>query len=276
MSEDKTDISVKKQYELKNRMRKRDKFVIAMLIVLCSLLGTTVFYGYKKTTQLTGEITEIKEIQKDQRSNQIETNQLLLSNMDWSTRRQKQTLFMRDMIISEWKRIGEKERQKRGITLNLNEAYDIADNIMVNAEIYPNIDPLLVLAISWKESAFWRSATSYRGAVGLMQVMPVTARPYFDIFGISFSTMKLYDPATNIKVGTRFLDDVMASYGSVLKSLAYYNGGARGALNYPDSLERCAEETQDYVPKVLDKWEQYKERYKSFRVDSAMVISDKR
>lgn len=271
MSEGKTSTSALSNNRSNKKMRKRDKFVITMLLILCVLLGTAAFFGYKMVTQLTFEIAEIKEVQKHQRANQIETNQLLLSNMDWTTRRQKQTLFMRDMIISEWKRIGKKERQKRGLDLNLNEAYGIADNIMLNAEIYPNIDPLLVLAICWKESAFWRGATSYKGAIGLMQVMPATARPYCEIFGISFDTRKLYDPGTNIKIGTRFLDDVTASYGSIPKSLAYYNGGVWGAAYYPDSLDKCPDETVDYVPKVIEKWKEYQEIYKSFRVDSTMV-----
>lgn len=259
------------QTKKRRLMKKREKFVIGVLVILCALLGVASFYGYQMVTQLTAEIAEIKEAQKHQRANQIETNQLLLSTMDWSTRRQKQILFMRDMIISEWKRIGEKERVKRGITLNLGEAYYIADNIVANTEIYPNIDPLLILALSWKESAFWRKARSFKGALGIMQVMPATARPYFDLYGISFSQGKLYDPATNIKIGTRFFDDVFASYETLEKTLAYYNGGRWGAAYYPDSLDKCHEETKDYVPKVLAKFEEYKELYKSFRIDSSMV-----
>lgn len=255
----------------KSKIKKREKFVIILLIILCGLLGSVIFYGYKMIDRLTNEIVSIKESQEEQKANQIETNQLLLSNMDWSTQRQKQTLFMRDMIIKEWRRLGSKERDARDISLNLNEAYDIADNIMMNSEIYPDLDPLLVLAICWKESSFWKRAKSSKGALGLMQVMPVTARPYFELFGISFSNRKLYENSVNVKVGTRFLDDVYATYGTVEKSLAYYNGGRWGATYYPDSLEKCAYETAAYVPKVISKYEEYKELYKSFRVDSSMV-----
>lgn len=261
----------KSKTDLKSRMRKRDKFVVTMLVLLCMLLGAAAYFGYRMVGNLTIEIEEIKETQKHQRAHQIETNQLLLSNMDWSTRRQKQTLFMRDMIIAEWKRIGTAERKKRDISLDLSVAYDVADNIMVNAEIYPHLDPLLILAIAWKESAFYKRARSHMNAMGLMQVLPVTARPYFEIFGISFDSRKLYDPATNIKIGTRFLDDVYATYGSIEKALAYYNGGSWGATYYPDSLEKCPEETADYVPKVLEKWKEYQEQYKTFRVDSVMT-----
>lgn len=257
---------------VKRRMKKREKSVIILLSVLCLIFIFSSFLGYKLVHELTKEISEIKRTQKEQKANQIETNQLLLSNMDWSTRRQKKTLFMRDMIISEWKRIGSKERGKRDISLSLNEAYDIADNIMMNAEIYPNIDPLLILSVCWKESAFWKRAISHKGAMGLMQVMPVTARPYFEIFGISFNKNKLYETGINLKVAVRFFEDVISTYGSIEKSLAYYNGGRWGATYYPDSLEKCAKETAEYVPKVIDKYKEYKESYKSFRVDSVMVI----
>lgn len=252
-------------------MRKREKFVITLLSILIVFFGVASFFGYRIFLNITTEITEIKQTQIDQSSNQIETNQLLLSNMDWSTKRQKKTLFMRDMILAEWKRIGRKEREKRGITLSLVEAYSLADNFMLNAEIYPNIDALLLLALSRTESIFWKKALSHRGAMGIMQVMPVTGRPYFDLFGISFSEKKLYDPAINIKIGTRFFDDVYATYGSLEKTLAYYNGGRWGATCYPDSLDRCHPETRDYVPKVLSFYKEYKDRYKTFRVDSSMV-----
>ena len=257
--------------EFEKKMRKREKFVISMLVVLCLLLGGAAFFGYKMVMQLSTEISTIKEAQRNQQAHQIETNQLLLSNMDWSTRRQKQILFMRNMIIAEWERIGQKERERRDISLDLNEAYDIADKVMMNAEIYPNIDPLLILAMAWKESAFYKEAKSNRDARGLLQVLPVTARPYFKILGISFNANKLYEYPINIKIAVRFFDDILSTYGTVEKALAYYNGGWRGATYYPDSLDKCPSETADYVPKILDKWNEYQYMYKTFRIDSVMV-----
>ncbi|HVK60335.1 MAG TPA: transglycosylase SLT domain-containing protein [Bdellovibrionales bacterium] len=83
------------------------------------------------------------------------------------------------------------------------------------------VDPLLILSLIRQESAFNPQARSIVGARGLMQVMPATARSI-----ASVRTAKLYDPSTNVGVGTKYFMKRLAQYnGDVELTLAAYNAG---------------------------------------------------
>jgi hypothetical protein len=114
------------------------------------------------------------------------------------------------------------------------------------------IDFELLQALIATESGFDAAAVSPRGAVGLMQVMPMTAQRY-GVQGDHRMTveMKLADPAINVRAGTRYLRYLLDLYpGNVELALAAYNAGEGAVLragkripNYP--------ETQNYVKTVL-------------------------
>jgi len=88
------------------------------------------------------------------------------------------------------------------------------------------LDPALVKAVVAVESAFDPGAVSEKGAVGLMQVLPATGARY-GVAGDTRSTArKLRDPATNLRVGTRYLKDLLARFANdVALALAAYNAG---------------------------------------------------
>lgn len=109
------------------------------------------------------------------------------------------------------------------------------------------IEPELIAAVIHTESNFNPRARSRAGALGLMQLMPTTYRWVRGTFGIEANN--IYDPEVNIRIGTRYLAYLIEKYGDVEKALAYYNGGHYNAEAYPG--EFCAEETRNYVPKVL-------------------------
>jgi soluble lytic murein transglycosylase-like protein len=89
------------------------------------------------------------------------------------------------------------------------------------------LDPALVKAVIAVESAFDPLAQSPKGAIGLMQVLPETGERYGVAGDARRSTaQKLFDPATNLRIGARYLRDLLARFSNDLPlALAAYNAG---------------------------------------------------
>jgi soluble lytic murein transglycosylase len=88
-------------------------------------------------------------------------------------------------------------------------------------------DPLFITALINEESGFLMRARSGRGAVGLMQLMPATARELADELEIrNFSDRDLENPEINIRLGTYYLYKLRREFsGSEVLTLAAYNAG---------------------------------------------------
>jgi len=117
------------------------------------------------------------------------------------------------------------------------------DRFIERAAQQAAVRPELLRAVIVVESAFNPRAISARGAVGLMQLRPATARRY----GVS----NAFDPEQNIRAGARYLRDLMLRYGNNLElTLAAYNAGEDAVEHYGRSVPPFAE-TRHYVPTVI-------------------------
>lgn len=104
------------------------------------------------------------------------------------------------------------------------------------------ISPELVTAVARRESGLNSQARSSKGAVGVMQLMPSTAKDL---------AVDPYDPAANVDGGTRYLKTLLARYdGDVIKALAAYNAGM-GAVDRHGGVPPFRE-TQAYVDAILE------------------------
>jgi soluble lytic murein transglycosylase-like protein len=114
------------------------------------------------------------------------------------------------------------------------------DPMIETAATKHDVDARIVRAVIQVESAFQPRARSSKGAMGLMQLMPKTARQY--------EARNPYDPASNIDAGTQYLKRLLTEFELPL-ALAAYNAG-EGAVRRFGGMPPYAE-TQAYVTKVL-------------------------
>ena len=114
------------------------------------------------------------------------------------------------------------------------------------------VDPNLVIAVMHHESGFNPRALSYKGATGLMQLMPATAR--------RFGVTNILDPAENIEGGTRYLRFLLDSFnGDIKLVLAGYNAGENAVVNSGYQVPHYRE-TQAYVRNISARYGSTKHR----------------
>jgi soluble lytic murein transglycosylase len=133
-----------------------------------------------------------------------------------------------------------------------------------------NLDPYLVASLIRQESEFNPSAISPANAYGLMQLLPSAGKSIAREEGIShFQTYQLFDPATNIRLGTRYLRKTLDKFGGVTEyALAAYDAGddrvrdwqAAGPYQGMDEFVESIPftETREYVEAILRNYETYK------------------
>jgi soluble lytic murein transglycosylase len=115
------------------------------------------------------------------------------------------------------------------------------------------LDPALLAAVIYEESRFRADARSRSGAIGLMQLLPSTARGIAARTGGSrFVVSDLYDPEINVRYGSWYLRHLLRKYGDVATALAAYNAGQRTVDEWrADGGGIRFDETRAYVREVL-------------------------
>lgn len=134
------------------------------------------------------------------------------------------------------------------------------DAVIRNTAHEVSLDPMLIKSVMHAESAFNPNAVSRKGASGLMQLMPDTARRY----GVS----SIFDPEQNILGGARYLSYLLERFdGDLELTLAGYNAGEK-AVDETGGVPPYAE-TRHYVKKVMNLYRQYRNESCAQNIDDA-------
>jgi len=143
------------------------------------------------------------------------------------------------------------------------------------------LDPMLVAGLVHQESAFDPDARSGKNAIGLMQLLPVTARLLARQQKIRYSRFRLTDPDYNVRLGTAYFAQLVKQFGSTEAALAAYNAGEdrvelwtsgqtyRDLAEFVDSIPFT--ETRQYVQIIARNTEIYRRLYGSENDSRARV-----
>ncbi len=138
-----------------------------------------------------------------------------------------------------------------------------------------DIEKALLIGLSRQESQFYSGAVSPSGAIGLMQIMPSTAKEIARKSGLPYASSQLYETGYNMQLGSLYLTQLLERFqGSYILSIAAYNAGPgrvnewvrrfgqpgihyRGALDWIEKIPYS--ETRAYVQRVLENTQIYRQ-----------------
>lgn len=123
------------------------------------------------------------------------------------------------------------------------------------------VEKSLVFAVIYAESSFVKNKVSYAGAVGLMQIMPSTAKYVSEMLGKE--KFDLFDENDNIEIGVKYLSYLFEKFKSEKYVLYAYNGGEGTLVKWLESGEKefWYKESVNYYKKVEKVKKKYKKLY---------------
>jgi soluble lytic murein transglycosylase-like protein len=211
--------------EPQNRTTFRGRFIqlCCGLPVLLAIWGTTAHAADERSTRAAGTSYHTK---------------LLISR--------SQTLYMNERAARAVpaKAVTQSDTPvRKGLKNRIHSPY--ADDVYA-ASRAANVDAALIHAVILVESGYNAAARSEKGAVGLMQLMPDTARRY--------GVMDPLNPTQNIHGGARYLRDLQLMFNNDLQLvLAAYNAGENAVVKFGNRIPPYAE-TIAYVPRVMTQY----------------------
>ena len=151
-------------------------------------------------------------------------------------------------------------------------AFPMGYQMVIQSFVPKHVDPFLVAGLIREESLFSARVVSPVGAIGLMQLMPATAKQVARQLGLQDSNDNshgLYEPEQNIQMGTSYLGQLLDEFhGNIIYSVAAYNAGpqavrrwiAQNGQRNPDEFVELIEykETRGYVKRVLGSYRIYR------------------
>jgi soluble lytic murein transglycosylase-like protein len=143
--------------------------------------------------------------------------------------------------------------------VSLNSAERLFQPIVLKAANRHKVEPAMVMAIIMVESSYNPKAISKKGAKGLMQLMPTTAR--------SLGVKDIFNPEHNINAGVRYFKKLLNRFdGDVELALAAYNAGSRKVREHRGIPPFRA--TKYYIKKVIKYYRYYKAQMDNSRLYS--------
>ena len=137
------------------------------------------------------------------------------------------------------------------------------DNFIVESGKRNSVDPLLLYSIMHQESSFKPGAVSYKGARGLMQLMPPTAS--------RFGVTNIFDPKQNIEGGARYMRFLLDLFsGDVRLALAGYNAGEGAVMKYGYQVPPYSE-TREYVRRIGNRYSMIRDPNAIANASTALV-----
>ena len=126
-----------------------------------------------------------------------------------------------------------------------------------------DLDAALLAAVIYRESKFDADAKSSSGAIGLMQLLPDTAKGIaLHTGGARFRVEDLYDPEINVRYGSFYLRRLLRKYGDTRLALAAYNAGQANVDRWrAEGDDISFPETREYVDEVLELRDIYARAY---------------
>jgi soluble lytic murein transglycosylase-like protein len=233
--------------------------VVAVFIILSFL----AFYlmGKVNTAEQTKQMQTMVAEMQDIKESQTLGNQFLVSQISYGEERQRVMLFIRDTIFNYWERVNFRGR-------SIDKAFTIAKNNVEVAEIYPNIDALVLTAIQFQESRWNVLRLSPKGASGLNHIMPTTALGLANQMGLTFSPKMVLDDRINTEMAAKHLDNNYSVYHDWGSAFADYNGGPNAAYYYrKGQLDSMHSEARAYVPDVLKRMKVLKKNLKGYKAE---------
>jgi soluble lytic murein transglycosylase len=147
-----------------------------------------------------------------------------------------------------------------------------------------HVDPFLAAALISQESTFVPDIKSSANAVGLMQLLPSTAKQYAKTLKLPFTRQLLTNPDANIRIGMSYFAAKIREFGDIHLVLASYNAGERPVHRWISERPGVARdefiddipypETQNYVKKILGTAEDYRRLYGSELIRTDPAVAD--
>ena len=146
---------------------------------------------------------------------------------------------------------------------NVSDCSGIA-RIIVDVSQERSMDPFYIASIIAHESRFSSTARSNQGALGLMQLLPDTAREVAETSFGSRSSPRLFDPRTNIALGVDYMQQLERRYeGNRMLALAAYNWGPSNVQDVGGRHHRMPRQVRHYVSRVLEHALRWRKNYQN-------------
>jgi len=154
------------------------------------------------------------------------------------------------------------EQTKPAWYARIRYPFEYRDIVVGHARNY-DLDPALLAAVIYRESKFDAHARSASGAVGLMQLLPDTAKGIaVHTGGAKFVVSDLDDPEINVRYGSFYLRRLLTKYGDRRLALAAYNAGQQNVDEWrAEGRGIVFPETRQYVDEVLELEDVYRRAY---------------